>query len=374
LNNTIEVIGILNNAFLADSLEFMDEGNRNIENTIKNEEHMLKLHAIACFKDPLFHLYQLGIDPIFINNIINDPEKTICSTQSLLLCAREKLKAYLTSFFKGDSLVADYMILNLISHIHGRKEPLALGNFPLNISNIPTKEILTPTPINKFTYHFHRLIQSLMKNCKVLQLSIPFFEKQNIIPRKDYETNEIEDNTLQLPDHTCLILDETKITPGPLNEKGFKNLSAIKEIVLSQSTKYDFKYQEIIFLTDYPSFILSTTKSIIKEIIEVKLKTKANYKVIDNLSKEDQRDFVVYLSLLSDPRIKFKISNEVIEKIKSDYAEERKKDQSISVNTLHNWITEARLYSLSLGKIELKIEDYLEVRKLDSQRIERLKS
>lgn len=375
LNSAVEVVGTLNSV-LGIQGEAMDDGDRSVKNLVKNEENLPKLHALAVFKNPALYLYGLGTDQALANNVINAPEKVISNIQPFLLCAREKLKEYLGAFFNGDSLVAEYLILNLVSRVHSRAEPLAVGNFPLNISNIPPKQILTPTPTNEFSHHFHRLLQNIVPRCVLLQLSMGFLEKEGIVPRKDYESNEIEDTVLQLADRSCLVVDETKVAPGPLNEKGFRSLRAIREIVLSQTIKYDFKYQEVMLNTDYPCLILSTTKSLIKETMEVKLNDKAgtNYEAVNMLSKEAQRDLILYLTVVGDPRISFKISPEVMERVKADYVEERTKEVAVNVDMLHNWVTMARLHAVSLGKSEMSMEDYFEVRKLEAKRVERLRA
>lgn len=38
--------------------------------------------------------------------------------------------------------------------------------------------------------------------------------------RKNYETNRLESGLLQLSEKTHLVLDETKLQPGQLNDKG----------------------------------------------------------------------------------------------------------------------------------------------------------
>ena len=44
-------------------------------------------------------------------------------------------------------------------------------------------------------------------------------------PLKNYETEELVHSRLSLPNGTLLIIDETKLTPGQLNEIGTKNIS-----------------------------------------------------------------------------------------------------------------------------------------------------
>lgn len=50
--------------------------------------------------------------------------------------ARDKLLAILKLILNNDSLAADYLLLNLISRVHTRKDGLILGNFGINLSNV----------------------------------------------------------------------------------------------------------------------------------------------------------------------------------------------------------------------------------------------
>ena len=49
---------------------------------------------------------------------------------------REKIVAVIKMIVGGDAMAAEYILLNIISRVHTRKDALILGNLTLNVSNI----------------------------------------------------------------------------------------------------------------------------------------------------------------------------------------------------------------------------------------------
>lgn len=84
--------------------------------------------------------------------------------------------------------------------------------------------------------------------------------------RKDYNCNRLTSGLLQLSDGTHLVLDETKLSPGKLNESGMKALSALNSIIKGQKVTYNFNYYSMEFDCDIPILILSEGKSLLPVI------------------------------------------------------------------------------------------------------------
>ena len=95
LNTSLEMVGILNYIPTSESEEKMDDGERNIDNIIKNEEQLPKLHVLTIFNNTSIYLHKLDIPPSLVNSIINYPEKIIAETQSSLFYTKGKLKGFL---------------------------------------------------------------------------------------------------------------------------------------------------------------------------------------------------------------------------------------------------------------------------------------
>jgi len=86
----------------------------------------------------------------------------------------------------------------------------------------------------------------------VIPITIQSLNTENFIPRKNYAQNRLQSSRLQLPEGTILVLDETNLEPGQLNERGLKNLSALKEIITRQVLSYDFEFYQMEVNTNIP--------------------------------------------------------------------------------------------------------------------------
>ena len=70
--------------------------------------------------------------------------------------------------------------------------------------------------------------------------------------------------TLQLADGTHVVLDESALEAGRLNQNGLRNLDALNDLAGRQLVNYDFGYHPIQFNVNAPVCILSNAKSMLK--------------------------------------------------------------------------------------------------------------
>jgi hypothetical protein len=98
------------------------------------------------------------------------------------------------------------------------------------------------------------------------------------VPHKDHDRQQLVAAALQLANGTQLLVDETAMTDGRLNDTGWgqarilanvrahagvRNLAALRRLLVSQSIVYDFHYSTCTFDTDYSILIVSNAKSLI---------------------------------------------------------------------------------------------------------------
>lgn len=81
--------------------------------------------------------------------------------------------------------------------------------------------------------------------------------------RKDYKCNRLTSGVLQLSANTHLILDETKLSNGKLNQAGIDNVKAIANAIKDQKVPYDFNYYRLDYECDIPILIFSEGKSLL---------------------------------------------------------------------------------------------------------------
>lgn len=95
-------------------------------------------------------------------------------------------------------------------------------------------------------------IESIAPRVARIDLTIDRLNSECLQPLKNYDQNRLCASPLQLPTGTVLLIDESKLQPGQLNEKGLKNIKALKEVASRQIVPYDFKFYDIDMPVDLP--------------------------------------------------------------------------------------------------------------------------
>jgi hypothetical protein len=104
----------------------------------------------------------------------------------------------------------------------------------------------------------------------VVNLDVEGLNKHHTLyPQKDHTLNRLRPGLLQLAQGTILVVDETRMQPGQLGEKGIKNLSALQSVVGHQVVPFDFQFYEQPFPTDTPALILSEGKSMLRKLVGI---------------------------------------------------------------------------------------------------------
>uniref|UniRef100_A0A2S2P4D9 Mini-chromosome maintenance complex-binding protein n=1 Tax=Schizaphis graminum TaxID=13262 RepID=A0A2S2P4D9_SCHGA len=238
VNQIVEVVGFLDRRTIQEDNENIQE-----QSSIAKETHCI-------------HAVQLKL----LKTLISDIEETNNSIWNEASNIHAELKLVLTQALLGDSLVADYLLFYLVSTTYNRQHNLVPGKLSLNIRGIPEN-------IGKnYTKFLYSLISYLVVKSEYLPIQIHTLNNMNMIPRKCYNSNRLLNGFLQLSDRTHLVLDETDLQPGNLDNKGMLNLEALKNIISNQQMKYDFTYYGMDYETQIPVLTLSIGKSILPVI------------------------------------------------------------------------------------------------------------
>lgn len=243
INSVVEVIGFLS-VVPKISAESMGNDNGFGEDMSVNMPP-LQIHAITMKELP--HNNPLLHDQI---NMINDDQYSHRGIQKDLL-------NILTQFMFGDEITAHYVLLHLISNVYARVAGEILGKFSINLICQSVPKDLLIDHIKKF-YNF---IELLVPDSCYLPLTIENFNSKAFVPKKNYKTNRLVPGFLQLPIHTHLVLDETKLDSGKLEQAGCSAVADLSELIQSQQINYDFQFYKIPFHTYIPVMIISEGKS-----------------------------------------------------------------------------------------------------------------
>jgi hypothetical protein len=87
-----------------------------------------------------------------------------------------------------------------------------------------------------------QLLDSLLPTVHTFELNVARLNDTAMIPKKDYEQNRLVAGMLQLANGTELLIDETRMDEGQLNERGVANLKAIGGLLQTGKLEFDFAY------------------------------------------------------------------------------------------------------------------------------------
>ncbi|CAG9560920.1 unnamed protein product [Danaus chrysippus] len=368
LNDMIEVIGFLS-VDPALSGEFQDKNS--LEPVSETEVEIIthnpppslvpRLHAV--FVKKLEHCNPLvkEVDQVKILNEAN--------------IAREHLLKALTELLLGDQLAAEYLICHLISSVYLRQDTITLGQFCLNISNLPTQKY------PNYAKQLYDIIQQFVTKSYYLPLTVDNMNTMALLPKKDYECNRLTSGILQLSKDTHLVLDETQMQQGRLDATGVNNITALGSLIKTQKVEYDFKYYKMEFDSDISVLILSEGKSLLPSDYHVSLRPeKSSLEIFEAIIeaatyylKEDImttiRTYITNLKL-----VKYSISED-LQFVEDDFIEMRNdSEEPVTADDLHRLLVLARLVSLSRGHDALTEECWRITKDMEKNRLSRLKN
>lgn len=304
------------------------------------------------------------------NPLVTSGSLPLLKDSSAVGVARELALSVLTEVLLGDRLAAEYTLLHMLSSVYGRTEVLALGSFAVNISRCPVPGAQSLS----FASSFFSVLQDLVPKCHLLPMTLANMNTLRFTPKKDYETNRIQPGTLQFSAGTLLVIDETQLSPGRLNEQGVKNLASLCHLSRWQKIHYDFQYYNTEFNCDTPVMVFSEGRSMIKDNCEVPLDPVAmapsGDRAIKRLTEHQLHNLREYLGVCRE--IQYSLPTEFQTIVGDDFVALRKVDPGVTADTLHHLLCLARLVSISYGCAEMSVEQWRHVRELELQRKNRL--
>jgi len=257
---------------------------------------------------------------------------------------RSSLIKYISKNYTfSDHLIAEYILLNIISRIVSNKNGVLIGHFPLNIRG------------SFNNYRIRELYQLLTPYSLNINLSINYLNEKRFVPVKNNKNDELEIGILQFGDNTSCVIDETLLNTGNLNKIGLLNIDALKILINEQKVLYDFQYHSIPFNTNCSVVILSKNRPLPQLRTQCFIYAQQCDDNDDDELNEEEEDnqftldqFRIYLSICSYLMNKFALNSEsVIKGIEDDFVDIRKKDNSANEDTLHHRLLMMRLINSS---------------------------
>jgi len=287
--------------------------------------------------------------------------------------SRDDLHSLFTQLLLGDAIAAEYLLAHLMSRIYKRKDGLCLGKFSMNIFGVPNS--------NNFAKRLSTLLQLIMSTSHYLPMTIDNLNSLSFVPKKDYASNRLVSGLLQLSSGTHLILDETAMNDGQLNQQGITNLTSLGHMVKTQSVDYDFGFHKLPFETDIPCLVLSEGRSMLPQDVQIMLKPQGEVNeetinaIFANVGKTLEvevlsrlRNYITIAKMRS-----FDISEEAMNFVQEDFVRERQNanSQVKTSNDLHTLLVLARLMALSRGETSINPNIWNEAKNMETERKQR---
>lgn len=358
LNSLVDVVGFLSvDPALDGSTDQMEDEDELSEHQATHPPPSLipRIHAISIQK--LQHVNPLVQEPATIAGETSDIWRDI---QNLL-----------TQCLFGDGVAAEYLLCHLVSMVYIRNELESLGQFSLNLSNVPAETL------PRYTVGLYEILELLLPASHYFPMTLENMNTMQFVPKKDYTTNKLTSGLLQLAPHTHLLLDETRLQTGKLESSGVEAIQNIAHLIKNQKLKYNFQFYHLEFNSDVPVLVLSEGKSMLPTNYHVPLIPDVDtIALIDETLKAGKHFSQPKLSemrrFLTLQRIReFDMKTFDPEIIQNDFLRMRK-EVDASAEDLHSLLVLARLLGLSRGKVSLDSETWEHAKELEQERKRRV--
>ncbi|GBG28078.1 Mini-chromosome maintenance complex-binding protein [Hondaea fermentalgiana] len=282
------------------------------------------------------------------------------STTAETTRVREALLSRIATAIGGDRLAAEYVLLWMLSSTVRAGEGASarpVGKLALALAKIPENSTIPKA--------LHNVLANVLPRSHYLELAVADLSSKSLFPKKDYETNRLCAGQLQLCDGTPIIVNETALQEGVLNDQGVRNMQALQQLVQQQKLHYDFQYFACDWDVDTPVLVATSNRTAIVEGADCVLALEqdraaptsiaSQHGGVAPVSDQDLRKFVADTRLrVAGPNADFTVSQDLATQIEQTYVAARQRDgKSVKAETLDLWLTLAKLWEKSHGRDEL---------------------
>ncbi|KAK3281451.1 hypothetical protein CYMTET_10763 [Cymbomonas tetramitiformis] len=368
LNDVVEVVGVLSKTPGLASFE-------------SGDDFMCDDDAQPpCSEVVRVHVLLATMSPSFVRLAAPDVPQAVLQEglQAHAGALRQSLLSSLTAALGGDALAGEYMLLHVLSRVHTRADAVALGKMSLNLSGCPPPAA-SPAPGNSSTAAFspvtealEQVLRSVLPRTSKMPFTVNYMNTEQLVPTKDYEANRLTIGRLQLAEGTHLVVDETALQTGKLEEAGVRNMQSLQQVMTSQQLGYDFKYYEVSMNTDIPVAVLSTGKSVLADAADILLPLRAvaapGFLPLEDALLAQVR---TYVAVARD--LPHNMSADMAKVVEDDLVAQRTAGANRTQEDFHRWLNLARSLCISFGETELTAHRWQHMKGMESTREERLR-
>ncbi|CAL1163201.1 unnamed protein product [Cladocopium goreaui] len=342
LCETVEILGVFCMDCNQPPADLCDEG-----------DNLPRLHGLFVRKLPFFHP-MLPFSPRWLSE-----GRLVCTVQRRFASsAIGKLRGLaiksLQKCLAGDVLAAEYILALSVARVYGNNGNRSLGHWSLNISGWP--EDLSVAALVE-------AISNLLPRVVHLPVTAQSLSTEQWKPRKDFEANRLQTGQLQLAPGTLLILDETNMEVGKLDEAGVKALRAIQALDSEQMLLIDFDRYEVQIPLEVNCLYVSNKSSMLKNAdILLPLRPQLNNVDYPETSAGSLEALRFLLGLVSHRTQPLHLQ-QIMGAFSEDFAHMRDefRDMHLGQHTLHVWVALARACCYTHGEEEMTLQRVADV-------------
>ncbi|KAH8861440.1 Mini-chromosome maintenance complex-binding protein [Schistosoma japonicum] len=320
INDIIEVYGILEHARLCDALP---------EDSCEVEE--------KC-NEPLPRVHAIIVHPLTHNNPLVHDDTSTSNNYDEIRSIRIKLMKILTTLFSGDEIVAEYVLLHLVSTRLATDSP-----YP---NHLPAMNI-----------HSCCSVVTKSSSSATIELTVKSLNDGPILfPVRDMNKGHLNPGRLQLPQGTEILVNETEMDSGQLQQKGLLNFQALNSVAINQRLSYDFQFYTQDWDTNLRVLILSVVPSLIKSVLSLPWQPQAFEDVDNNVNSDisecEWNDMRKYLTRINQDFVQWR----------------RNKTTYIEADEFATMLCLLRFHCLTWGLLSPTLEHWLHIVELECKR------
>jgi len=167
----------------------------------------------------------------------------------------------------GDKNAAELLFLSLLASPISRGLGLVVGTLPLNL--VYSSEQVAEKAVSGLV----GMLELIFEKFRLLSIDRDALSKDSFVSKKDYETMELSQGLLQVSDSTVLVLDESRMTPGSLDQTAVQNLKSLVSVIEDQEIILNFDYHQVQIPLNLPVVSMSSES---KSILPFKFNVRVN--------------------------------------------------------------------------------------------------
>ena len=318
-----------------------------------------RLHGLFVRRLPFYHpLFPFSPDWLSEARLASAFQRRLAGPGAVA-AAREAAIKSLQKSLGGDEVAAEYVLALLASRVYGHINGTSLGQWSLNLSHWPPQ-----LPVSSL----FDAVSDLAPLAVHLEVTAGTLSAGQWKPKKDFEANRLVAGRLQLAPGTFVLLDESEMQPGDVNDNGVRALQAISSLVSDQQLPCDFSTYDVKIPLELKCLFASKGVSILK-LADVVLPLRANAaQSVDSIGLDAARFLLGLITRQTKP---FRMPEDVATVFSQDFAQLRQEFREIEQRTVYVWSFLARAICFTHGEEELTIERWRSVLALERERLKR---